>query len=124
MEQAPEVTLSYSDYLATLRYPQLVALAELTGALKSLLIGFALHSSQLSIEQAVHASRLEEDVQMERYGLVEGGHDVDIVDLRTRAAGAALFLKLYELEGTAGSAQQDVHRDVSKALRNLESLGL
>lgn len=51
VEQDPDVVFAYAEYLAKLPYPQLVALAELTGACKSLLIGFALAEGIVSHEQ-------------------------------------------------------------------------
>ncbi len=46
---------------------------------------------------AVAAARLEEDVQMEEWGAVEAGHDLDIADVSTRIAAPALFLRLLRL---------------------------
>jgi hypothetical protein len=73
--------------------------------------------------QAVAASRIEEDVQMEQYGLVEGGHDLDMVDLRTRVGGCALYLKLVEIDGVLGTDNSQIQKDVDQAMKNLASLG-
>ena len=59
-----------------------------------MLLGLAATAQQLSIEQAVAAARLEEDHQIAAWGLVEGGHDIDIADLRVRVAAPALFVRL------------------------------
>lgn len=36
-------------------------------------------------------------VQVDRWGLVEGGHDVDIADLQVQISSAAVFLGLSQL---------------------------
>ena len=59
-----------------------------------MLLGLAAAAQRLSIEQTLAAARLEEDRQIEAWGLVEGGHDIDIADLRVRVAAPALFLRL------------------------------
>jgi hypothetical protein len=33
-------------------------------------------------------------LQIEEWGLVEGGHDIDIADVRCRVAAASVFLRL------------------------------
>jgi ATP synthase F1 complex assembly factor 2 len=42
----------------------------------------------------LRAARLEEDLQLESWGLVEGGHDLDVADLRARVAAPLLFARL------------------------------
>jgi ATP synthase F1 complex assembly factor 2 len=53
-------------------------------AAKSLLIGLALNRNIIDAEEALKCARVEEDYQIERHGFVEGGHDIDISDLRVR----------------------------------------
>ena len=48
---------------------------------------------QLKVKDAIAAARLEEDIQIQEWGLVEGGHDIDIADIRVRVAAPALFLE-------------------------------
>jgi chaperone required for assembly of F1-ATPase len=50
-EQEPEVPLAYADYMNKLPYAQLLALTELAGACKSLLIAFAVSEKQLTVAQ-------------------------------------------------------------------------
>lgn len=73
--------------------------------------------------QAVAASRIEEDVQMEQFGMVEGGHDLDIADLRTRVGGCALYMQMLDLDGVLGLDHSQVQKDVEQAMKNLASLG-
>ena len=49
---------------------------------------------RLSLEAGLAAARLEEELQIEEWGLVEGGHDIDIADLRVRVAAPSVFVRL------------------------------
>lgn len=51
---------------------------------------------QVSVHDAIEAARLEESYQMEEWGLVEGGHDIDIADMKVRISGPAMFLRLLQ----------------------------
>lgn len=51
---------------------------------------------QLDVQAAITAARLEETYQMDEWGLVEGGHDIDIADMQVRIAGPAMFLRLLQ----------------------------
>lgn len=48
----------------------------------------------MTVEEAIRAARVEEDFQIEEWGLVEGGHDIDIADAKARVAAPAVFLRL------------------------------
>ena len=50
----------------------------------------------LGIHDAIIAARLEETFQMDEWGLVEGGHDIDIADMQVRIAGPTVFLRLLQ----------------------------
>lgn len=52
--------------------------------------------SHLGIHDAIDAARLEESFQMDEWGLVEGGHDIDIADMKVRVAGPTVFLRLLQ----------------------------
>ena len=67
---------------------------------------------------------MEEQAQLELFGLVEGGHDVDEADLRTRVSGCAVFLAMLDAEKPKFEASEAVRRDVDKAMDTLRSLGL
>lgn len=49
---------------------------------------------RLSVPEMLTAARLEEDHQIAEWGLVEGGHDIDIADASARISAAALFSRL------------------------------
>lgn len=61
---------------------------------KSLVIAVALLHGRLSVAEAVKAARLEEDFQLEDWGMVEAGHDLDIADTQTRIGAPAVFVNL------------------------------
>ncbi|CAA0839173.1 ATP12 protein-related [Striga hermonthica] len=73
---------------------ELAAIDAIAAAAHSLIIAIGVFRGQLSIEQAIELIRLEEDLQVDRWGLVEGGHNVDIADLRVQISSAAVFLGL------------------------------
>lgn len=50
----------------------------------------------LGVHDAITAARLEETFQMDEWGLVEGGHDIDIADMQVRIAGPTVFLRLLQ----------------------------
>lgn len=73
---------------------ELTAIDALASAAHSLIIAIGLFKGQLNIEQAIELIRLEEDSQVDRWGLVEGGHDIDIADLKVQISSAVVFLGL------------------------------
>lgn len=75
---------------------ELSAIESLAGSARSLAIGLAVARRHLTIQEAVKAVRLEEDHQVEEWGFVEGGHDIDIADLRVRIAAPSVFLRLLD----------------------------
>ena len=68
----------------------------LSAAARSLVMAFALQRRRVRPADAPRLLRLEEDAQAAEWGFVEGGHDVDIADLRARIAAPVAFLQLYE----------------------------
>ncbi|XP_041006419.1 ATP synthase mitochondrial F1 complex assembly factor 2-like [Juglans microcarpa x Juglans regia] len=73
---------------------ELAAIDAIAAAAHSLIIAVGISRGKLQIEEAIELIRLEEDLQMDRWGLVEGGHDLDIADLRVQISSAAVFLGL------------------------------
>ncbi|XP_047951324.1 ATP synthase mitochondrial F1 complex assembly factor 2 [Salvia hispanica] len=73
---------------------ELASIDAIAAAAHSLIIAVGMFRGKLSIEQAIELIRLEEDLQVDRWGLVEGGHDLDIADLRVQISSAAVFLRL------------------------------
>uniref|UniRef100_A0A0E0LP00 ATP synthase mitochondrial F1 complex assembly factor 2 n=1 Tax=Oryza punctata TaxID=4537 RepID=A0A0E0LP00_ORYPU len=73
---------------------ELASIDAMAAAAHSLVIPLAIFRGKLRIEQAIELIRLEEDHQVDRWGLVEGGHDVDIADLKVQMSSAVVFLLL------------------------------
>lgn len=73
---------------------ELAAIDALASAAHSLVIAIGLFRGKLQIEEAIELIRLEEDLQVDRWGLVEGGHDLDVADLKVQIASAVVFLGL------------------------------
>jgi ATP synthase F1 complex assembly factor 2 len=66
----------------------------LSAATKSLLIGLKTLRGGLSVDEAIAAARVEEETQIEEWGLVEGGHDLDQLDIRVKVAAPVMLMKL------------------------------
>lgn len=73
---------------------ELASVDAMAAAAHSLVIPVGIFHGKLEIEEAIDLIRLEEDLQVDKWGLVEGGHDVDIADLRVQVSSAAVFLGL------------------------------
>ncbi|XP_009605631.2 uncharacterized protein [Nicotiana tomentosiformis] len=73
---------------------ELATIDAIASAAHSLVIALGLFRGRLGIEEAIELIRLEEDLQVDSWGLVEGGHDVDIADLKVQIASAVVFLEL------------------------------
>ncbi|KAE8655817.1 cystinosin-like protein [Hibiscus syriacus] len=73
---------------------ELAAIDALAAAAHSLVIALGIFRGKLQIEEAIELIRLEEDLQVGKWGLVEGGHDIDIADLKVQIASATVFLGL------------------------------
>lgn len=73
---------------------ELAAIDAIAASAHSLTIAIAMVQGKLEIEEAIELIRLEEDYQVDRWGLVEGGHDVDIADLKVQISSPVVFLGL------------------------------
>ncbi|URE47982.1 hypothetical protein MUK42_14959 [Musa troglodytarum] len=73
---------------------ELAAIDAMAAAAHSLVIPLGILRGRLGIDEAIELIRLEEDLQVDRWGLVEGGHDVDIADLKVQISSATVLLGL------------------------------
>jgi ATP synthase F1 complex assembly factor 2 len=71
---------------------ELVATEGFTHGCKSLVIALALVDRAINVHTAFHASRVEEEHQLARWGVVEGGHDIDRANLMVQLATASTLL--------------------------------
>lgn len=62
-----------------------------TQNLKSLILTLALTQKQITVDDAVSLSRIEEEFQAGKWGSIEWHHEVDSQILRTRVAAAMIF---------------------------------
>jgi ATP synthase F1 complex assembly factor 2 len=81
---------------------RLAAVEQLTAASKSLVVAAAAACGRLTADQVQAAARLEEDAQMEEWGCVEAGHDLDMADMASRVGAPVVLLRLLQRQG--GSA--------------------
>lgn len=73
---------------------ELASIDAMAAAAHSLVIPLAIFRGRLGIDESIELIRLEEDHQVDKWGLVEGGHDVDIADLKVQMSSAVVFLQL------------------------------
>jgi ATP synthase F1 complex assembly factor 2 len=78
--------------LAALDAWRLTAVESLTAGCKSVLLPLALYHRRISVKDAVQAARVEEEHQIQQWGLVEGGHDVERAHTVAQVSAASLFL--------------------------------
>jgi ATP synthase F1 complex assembly factor 2 len=93
-EQSEEASDALNKMLRGLCDYELAALDAVGGVCKSTLISMNVLNGNISVDDAVAASRIEEDMQMDKWGLVEGGHDIDIAGVRVGIASPTVFLQL------------------------------
>lgn len=67
-------------------------------SIKSPILAMACVDKQISIEKAVHLSRLEEEFQLKFWGRVEWAHDLNQQDTQARLAASVLFVHFLSSE--------------------------
>ncbi|KAK1295138.1 hypothetical protein QJS10_CPA16g01168 [Acorus calamus] len=93
-QQEDDFVKAIENVLKKMTNCELATVDAMAAAAHSLIIPLAIIRRRLQIEEAIELIRLEEDLQVDRWGLVEGGHDVDIADLQVQISSAAVFLGL------------------------------
>jgi len=72
----PQHTIDSIVVLCLKMEPQVfLQFIEFVGNTKSIILALAVWHNHISTQEAIHAARLEEDVQEARHGTIEGGHD-------------------------------------------------
>mmetsp|Transcript_58468 Transcript_58468/g.137767 ORF Transcript_58468/g.137767 Transcript_58468/m.137767 type:complete len:114 (+) Transcript_58468:591-932(+) len=92
--QTTEAIQKVHAYLHSVSHWELAALDAIAGVLKSVAIALFLTAGETDARNAVKIARVGEDYQISRYGLVEGGHDLDLADYNCRVATAELMSRL------------------------------
>ncbi|KAF3792651.1 ATP synthase F1 complex assembly factor 2 [Nymphaea thermarum] len=97
-KQDDGLVAAVQDLLKKTNNWELASIDAMAAAAHSLLISLGIFRGHLQIEEAIKLIRLEEDMQVDKWGFVEGGHDVDIADLRVQISSAAVLLGLSQLQ--------------------------
>ena len=66
---------------------------------KSFIVGLGVLEDFITNEEAIDASRVEEEFNIEQWGLVEGGHDLDQLNNSVQINSAVVFLQLLRDDG-------------------------
>lgn len=73
---------------------ELAALDQMTSACKSFVVSLAVARGRLGAEEACAVARVGEIHQIEEWGEVEAGHDLDAADLACRMGSSSAFLRM------------------------------
>jgi ATP synthase F1 complex assembly factor 2 len=76
---------------------ELTSIQHLAQGCKSLVIPLALIDHAITCQQTIDAARVEEDHQIEQWGLVEGSHDVELANIKLQITSAALLNTLSKI---------------------------
>ena len=92
----PELTKQkITNIIHQLDHFALTCLQGATMECKSVILGIAYLCRHISLEQAKTVSRIEEEFQVEIWGLVEGGHDMDRLNNAVSLSSVGFFMGLY-----------------------------
>ena len=93
--QIPEEAMAAAEKRLRAMDPfELTATFNAAASAKSLLTGMALIRGAIDVKQAEMSARVEEDFQIDEWGLVEGGHDIDKADIAVRLAAPRALMSL------------------------------
>jgi ATP synthase F1 complex assembly factor 2 len=93
--QHPEESIQIlKDQLDTMDCWDLAVFDSLTKITKSYVIALATVKGKLSAQQAFINSRVEEELQIQTWGEVEGGHDIDSSYTKVKVFAATVFQRL------------------------------
>eukprot|EP00899_Mesostigma_viride_P015947 jgi/Mesvir1/24353/Mv11029-RA.1 len=73
---------------------QLASFASVATRGRSVVIALALTKGWIDVDAAVQAMRLDEDLQIADWGLVEGAHDIEIADMRATVTASSVFVRM------------------------------
>eukprot|EP01094_Clydonella_sp_ATCC50884_P029960 TRINITY_DN9585_c0_g1_i1.p1 TRINITY_DN9585_c0_g1~~TRINITY_DN9585_c0_g1_i1.p1 ORF type:complete len:487 (+),score=101.79 TRINITY_DN9585_c0_g1_i1:138-1463(+) len=81
-------------YLHSLNDWELAGMDAVTSVAKSIVIALAVFKRRISILEGLEASRIEESFQVQQYGNIKAGHDLDVADIRVKMLSSGLFCHL------------------------------
>lgn len=96
IEQSPEVASKIRTMVHSLDPFSLAVIQCMTMECKSLLSALAFYYKGLDLQSLKGVSRVEEEFQVEIWGVVEGGHDMDRLNNSVSLASSSLFVGLLE----------------------------
>ncbi|CAK4089579.1 unnamed protein product [Aphanomyces euteiches] len=82
------------EFLQSIDHFELMAFRLIVRECKSMVVALALMKRHITAKEAIELGRLEEEFQIERWGLVEGGHDLDRANCSVSVHSASFFLWL------------------------------
>ena len=96
LKHPPSTLERATEELENMSFWQLTVVQSLSQETKSLLLPLALLNEAVTVEEAINASRVEEEVQIENWGCVEGGHDMDRLNIGVGCKAGKAFLDFLE----------------------------
>ena len=90
----PEAITRAKQLLAEADDWELAALDQASGVGKSLVIALALSKHRIGADEACKAARLAEQHQIDTWGAVEAGHDLDEANLVVSMAATSAFMRM------------------------------
>ena len=94
LSHSPDVIPRVEELLASTDDWELTALDAITSSSKSLVVALALLRGRIDAETAVAAARVAEQHQIDEWGEVEAGHDLDAADIAVRIGASSAFLRM------------------------------
>ena len=94
LKNKEEGVAKLSEHIDKLNPWQLLATEYLAGVFKSVSLSLLALGDQISLEQAIEYSRIEEKIQEEYYGRVEGAHDLDDAHIAVNVYSCKLLFDL------------------------------
>lgn len=88
----PETVGAIRKHLEESSDYKIIAIESLAQGCKSLIIPLALVDRKITAKEAIEASRVEEEHQIDEWGLVDGGHDIDRENIGVQVAAASILL--------------------------------
>lgn len=95
IKHSDETTKKIEAMIKSLDHFSLTCLQSMTMECKSIILGLAYLGRYINLDEVRVASRLEEEFQVEIWGVVEGGHDMDRLNNQVSLSAAGLFMGLY-----------------------------
>ena len=95
VDHSDDVVKRIENVIYKLDHYELACLQSATMECKSILMAFAILFQQIDLANARITSRLEEEFQIEIWGAVEGGHDMDRLNNAVSLGSVTTYLNLY-----------------------------